>query len=77
MLADRDGQRISLTLDREINTPTYNRVFLDGRGPLSEAEESELLGELRRLALAHAGEETAREWIASFIDAIESRRRNL
>ena len=74
VLVDRAGKRVSLTLDRAMNTPTYNRIFLDGRGLLSDAEENELLSELRRLARTHAGDETASDWLESFIDAIESRR---
>jgi len=75
LLTDRVGNRISLILDRAIDTPTYDRVFLNGKKrPLSLAEETELLDELRRLSVAHAGDETASEWLASFIEAIESRR---
>lgn len=73
LLVDRAGEKISLTLDRAIDTPTYNRVFLDGRGLLSAEEEKDLLGELRRLAAAHANDETAHEWLSNFIEAIESR----
>ncbi len=44
-LMDRTGKRFSLVLDRAIDTPTYDLIFLDGKRSLSLAEE-ELLGDV-------------------------------
>ncbi len=45
-LMNGTGKRFSLVLDRAIDTPTYDLIFLDGKRSLSLAEEEELLGDV-------------------------------
>ena len=73
-MVDESGNKFDLTLDRAMDTDTYDRIYLDDDRMLGPKEEANLLPKLQQLSDVNLQDPFIMDIVNSFIEAIGQRR---